>query len=118
MTGHTMQTTAGTHTWREVIALLVQAADRGYQDAITEPAMHSTALAADGLASTAIALLPEEQDHELAEDELDASTATLSAVELIAQAERLTRRHPIEQLPPGASEVVVYLLDLLRETRP
>ena len=79
MTGTALQTADAVDTWREVIALLAEAADRGYQEAITNPAAHSTALAADGLASAAIALLPEDLDHELDEVALDAVDAWLDA---------------------------------------
>ena len=143
MTGTALQTADAVDTWREVIALLAEAADRGYEEAITNPAAHSTALAADGLASAAIALLPEDLDHELDEVALDAVVTHgasigeerwelingrrvlvdieqrhLDSAGLIRRAEQVTRRHPIEQLPAGASEVIVELLDLVREISP
>ena len=118
MTGTALQTADAVDTWREVIALLAEAADRGYEEAITNPAAHSTALAADGLASAAIALLPEDLDHELDEVALDAVVAHLDSAGLIRRAEQVTRRHPIEQLPTGASEVIVEMLDLVREISP
>ena len=117
MTGTALQTADAVDTWREVIALLAEAADRGYQEAITNLAA-PTALAADGLASAAIALLPEDLDHELDEVALDAVVAHLDSAGLIRRAEQVTRRHPIEQLPAGASEVIVELLDLVREISP
>jgi hypothetical protein len=118
MTRTTLQTADAVDTWREMIALLAEAADRGYEETITNPAAHSTALAADGLASAAIALLPEDLDHELDEVTLDAVVAHLDSAGLIRRAEQVTRRHPIEQLPAGVSEVIVDLLDLVREICP
>jgi hypothetical protein len=112
MTG---QTTTATHTWRQVIALLVQAADRGYREATTNPALHSTALWADNLASAAIALLPPEVDDLLDEVVLDGQTESLGMAVLIWAADAATRRHPIEELPVGASGVIVDLRDLARE---
>lgn len=114
MTGQTTTTTA-TDTWREIIALLVEAADRGYRDATTNPALHSTALWADNVASAAIALLPPELDDLLDEVVLDEQTAGLDLAGLIWAADAATRRHPVEELPVGASGVIVDLRDLARE---
>lgn len=104
-------------SWRTMIALLVEAADRGYQESLTDPARYSTALWADLLASSAIGLLPASQDHLLDDVVLDRSTEDLDMVGLIRAAEAATRRHPIEHLPVGASGVIVGLLDLVRESR-
>jgi hypothetical protein len=46
MTGTTHPQAAAYDTWAEVIVLLDEAADRGYRDSATDPALHSTALAA------------------------------------------------------------------------
>ena len=105
MTGTALQTADAVDTWREVIALLAVAADRGYEEAITNPAVHSTAL-------------PQDLDHELDEVALDAVVTHLDSAGLIRRAEQVTRRRPIEQLPAGASEVIVELLDLVREISP
>ena len=53
MTGTTAQA-AAQDTWREVIALLVKAADVGYRDAEANPALHSTALGARLMAASRI----------------------------------------------------------------
>ena len=103
------------HTWREIIALLVDAADRGYEQASRDPAIHSVALHAGFVASSAIALLPPERDHELDDIELDPATESLSVAGLIRAAEQAARRHPIEQFPPGASGVIVELCQLASE---
>lgn len=103
------------HTWREIIALLVDAADRGYEQASRNPSIHSVALGADSVASSAVALLPPELDLELELLELDRATESLSVGGLIRAAERAARRHPIEQLPVGASGVIVELCELAGE---
>jgi hypothetical protein len=105
-------------SWREAIALLAEAATRGFTEAEANPALYSTALWADLLASSAIELLPADQDHLLGEVVLDQSCVDLDMVGLIRAAEAATRRHPIEQFPVGASGVIVGLLDLVRESRP
>lgn len=105
-------------SWREAIALLLEAATRGFTEAETNPALYSTALWADLLASSAIDLLPANQDHLLDGVVLDRSYENLDMVGLIRAAETTTRRHPIEQFPVGASGVIVGLLDLVRESRP
>lgn len=116
MTGTTAQA-AAQDTWREVIALLVKAADVGYQDAEANPALHSTALGARLMAAWAVGLLPPELDHLLDDVVLEPRTESMSMAELIAAAEATTRRHPIEDLPIGAPRVIVDICDLVRETR-
>ena len=116
MTGTTAQA-AAQDTWREVIALLVQAADVGYRDAEANPALHSPALGARLMAAWAVGLLPPELDHLLDDVVLEPRTESMSMAELIAAAEAATRRHPIEELPIGASRVIVDICDLVRETR-
>ena len=100
------------HTWRQIIALLVEAADRGYDQTSRDPAIHSVALGADSVASSAIALLPPELDHELDDITLDHLTDSLSVGGLIRAAEQAARRHPIERFPPGASALIVELGEL------
>ncbi len=101
--------------WRDVVSLLVEAADRGYTQSATDPAFHSTALAADDLASAAVALLPPELDDELDNVVLDEDAQRLSVAGLIRAAEAATLRHPIEELAPGASGVIVALCELAAE---
>ncbi len=103
------------HTWRQMIALLVEAADRGYAQTRRDPAIHSVALGADSVASSAIALLPPELDHELDDITLDPATDSLSIGGLIRAAEQATRRHPVEAFPAGASGVIVELAELARQ---
>ena len=114
MTGITNRPDAVYDTWVEVVALLSDAADRGYRDSATDPAMHSFAVTIHGLAMSAIALLPPELDHVVDEIVLAPAYASMSVVELIRVAEASTRR-PIEELPVGASEVIVAICDLIGE---
>ena len=79
MTGTTHPQAAAYDTWAEVVVLLDEAANRGYRDSATDPALHSTALAAHALAAAALEL------------------------------------HPVEDLPLGASEIIVAICDLIGE---
>ncbi len=106
-------TTTATRTWMEVIALLCAAADRGLTT--RDPRVHSLSLQAQEVASSALALLPSNLDGELDDVGLPADLAGASLQQLVRAAERLTRRHPIEQLPVGASRVIVALGDLIAE---
>lgn len=117
MTGQTRITcTSAIETWREVIALLLGAADRGYRESETNPAAHSTALWAHGVASAAINLLPPAHDAEL-DVTLPDSAMGLDMGGLVRVAEIATRRHPVEQFPTGASGVIVALGDLAAAVR-
>lgn len=102
-----------TRTWMEVVALLCAAADRGLRE--RDPRAHSLSLQAQEVASSALALLPPNLDGELDDVGLPADLASASLQQLVRAAERLTRRHPIEQLPVGASRVIVTLGDLIAE---
>ena len=112
MTGTTHPQAAAYDTWAEVVVLLEEAADCGYRDSATDPALHSTALAAHALAAAALELLPVEQRARV--DQIPPPAAASSIV-LIRTAEAATRRHPIEDLPLGASEIIVAVCDLIGE---
>jgi hypothetical protein len=114
MAGITNRSDAVYDTWAEVVALLSEAADRGYRDSATDPATHSIAVTIHGLAASAIALLPPEIDDVVDEIVLAPAYASMSVVELIRAAEASTRR-PIYELPVGASEVIVAICDLFEE---
>lgn len=101
------------HTWMEIIALLIEAADRGAQQAFHDPAVHSTSVGTDFVAASALALLPRELDRSLDELVLPETTDRLDMAGLIRAAELASRRHPIEQLPAGASGVIVGLCELV-----
>ena len=104
--------------WMELIALLVEAADRGATQAGDDQAIHSVALGAQIVASTALDLLPPDLDTELDEIQLDPALATASVPALIRAAEQTARRHPVDEFPPGASRVIVALGDLVSEVAP
>jgi hypothetical protein len=97
------------HTWITVVQLLFAAADRGFAQADTCPAIHSLALGAHLAACGALALVPDDL-------EVDARPVRTGEVgQLVAAAEEQTRRHPIEAFPVGASGVVVAICDLAAE---
>jgi len=112
-----MDTTTSTATplaaWSRVVALLIQASRRG-QTVDVDPVTHSLSLGAELVACAAAPLLPADLDPE-GDLELGPATATWSIGELIRAAEQTARQHPIEQLPPGASGVIVALGDLAGE---
>lgn len=105
--------TEPTRTWMEVVALLCAAADLALSE--RDPRAHNLSLQAQEVASSALALLPADLDGALDDVEPPADRAAASLEDLARAAERLTRRHPIEQLPAGASRVIVALGDLLAE---
>ena len=109
-----IETTEATRTWMEVIAVLCAAADCGLRT--SDARLHSLSVQADVVASTATALLPSELGGALDDVEVPRELADASLVDLVRAAERLTRRHPIEQFPVGASVVIVALGDLIAET--
>lgn len=62
------------------------------------------------LALEILALLP--PGYPIDDDE---SVAGHDPLQLLQEAEGLTRAHPIEQFPAGTSQIIVQLLDLVRE---
>ena len=107
------RTTPALDAWREVIVRLNEAADRGFDAARTDLAMHSNALWAMYIAAFALELLPQGQDELFDLVALDESG--LGFAEHVLNAEQITRRHPIEEFPPGASGVIVELNKLAGE---
>jgi hypothetical protein len=107
-------TTDALDAWREVIALLVEAAESGYRDAVADPAVHSTALAADLLASAAIAVLPSDLDSQL-DDVTLPDTPTRGMAGLIGAARAATGRYRVEAFPDGAAATIAALSDLAAE---
>lgn len=108
----TTPTTEALGTWITVVQLLSAAADRGFDQAAEVPEIHSLALGAQYAASTALALIPADLD-------LDAGPEPPGSVaDLIRSAHALTRRHRIEDFPPGAASVVVAIGELVREAAP
>ena len=114
-----------TRTWMEVVALLTAAADRALTGTGVDPGVHSLAVGAQIVASSALALLPAQTDVDLDDVDLDdvdlddvdlgPQAATWDVLDLIRAAELAARRCPIEVMPVGASAVIVALGDLVGE---
>ncbi len=103
---------AATDTLAAVARLLNRAADMASRQ--SRAYRHSThsALAVGALlaARQALALLPEDA-------EVDEPVPVESdPVRLLHAAEELTRAHPIEAFPPGTSQLIVAICDLIRES--
>lgn len=104
--------TEGMLTWITVVQLLSAAADHGFDQADEVPEIHSLALGAQYAASAALALIPADLDLD------DGPEPPGSVADLIRAAGALTRRHPIEDFPPGAASVLVAIGELVREAAP
>jgi hypothetical protein len=104
-----------TRTWMQVAALLTAAADRALSCSGVDPGVHSLAVGAQIVASSALALLPVRADGDLDDVDVGPQAATWDVSDLIRAAELAARRHPIEVMPPGASAVIVALGDLVGE---
>lgn len=104
-----------TRTWMEVVALLTAAADRVLTGTGVDPGVHSLAVGAQIVASSALALLPVQADVDLDDVDLGPDAATWDVSGLIRAAELAARRCPIEVMPLGASAVIVALGDLVGE---
>ena len=109
-----------TRTWMEVVALLTAAADRALTGTGVDPGVHSLAVGAQIVASSALALLPAQTDVDLDDVDLDdvdlgPQAATWDVLDLIRAAELVARRCPIEVMPVGASAVIVAIGDLVGE---
>lgn len=97
-------------TLTEVAALLTFAACRGRANLEADLAEHTLSVGAQLVASRVLELLPDE----LAPlDDFEPGAVGLDPVSLIIAAEAASRRHPIEQLPAGFSQVVIALGDLV-----
>ena len=98
--------------WREVIVLLLAAADRGYDEAVTDPARHHGALWAEHLAAAAIALLPPGQVHLLDQVDLDPATGQGDLAALVRAAHHTAEGHHLADHPRAAAALVHDLADL------
>ena len=98
----------GQRAWVSVVQLLFTAADRGFEEARTDPYRHSTALGAYTAAAAALALLPTDLDF-------DDGAAPGDMAQLLRAAATAARQHPIQALPFGASQVIAAIDDLIRE---
>ena len=103
-------------TWLEVCALATEAARRDLTRPGIDTAAHSLALGAELVACQAQGLLDVEAARLVDDVVLPAEVRVLDVAGLLRAAEAATRRRPIEQLPVGASAVIVALGDLIAET--
>ena len=101
-------------TWIQIVAILTAAADSPRTRGAVEPDLHSLALGAQIVASSAIALLPVDTDGDLEDVVLDAA-ASSTPIDLIRAAGRAAHTHPAEAFPTGAAAVIAELDDLVAE---
>ncbi|NNM47821.1 hypothetical protein [Knoellia koreensis] len=97
-----------------VARLLARALDMACDQAATDPspALRFLGLGLNLATSQALELLPVSHDvDELAPVETD-------PLKLLRAAEELTRLHPIEDFPPGTSQLIATICDLLNEHAP
>lgn len=113
-----LTTESGERTWQDVTCLLYAAKDRGEAEGTTNPAVRATALGARLAAMAAAGLLSPAALDDLDDVQLAAETSTMSLLELLHAAEQATRRRPIEQLPRGASRIIIDIYALIREVMP
>jgi len=102
-----------THDWVKAAALISDAGS-SLQDSLDREDHDPVALRLWRLGSNALLMTP--MPHV---DLRDAYKALPRAVgdprDLLLRAEELARAHPIEQFPPGASVVIVELIDVIRD---
>lgn len=108
----TTETADPVHVVTEVIQILLRCAELGLADG--RPNALAVGLGADLVAQQAMDLIPDVA--------VDASgdrrvMQESDPVALLQAAERLTR-HPIEVFPPGMSQVIAGICDLLRQNVP
>lgn len=115
MTGTHTPATSPRRSWARVVALLTEATDRGYRDAVSDPAVHAIAVAAHGLAAAAFTLLPVPQRTHLEDLMLPPESTTSGMVELIREAAASIARLPIDQVPAGAGGVATGIHALIAE---
>ncbi|MCB2176353.1 MAG: hypothetical protein KQH57_11140 [Actinomycetales bacterium] len=99
-------------TLTEMAALLTLAASRGRANLDADLAQHTLSVRAQLVASRVLELLPDELPPL---DDFEPKPVGLDQIGLIFAAEAASRRHPIEQLPAGFSQVVIALGDLVNE---
>ncbi len=94
--------------------LLARASDMAWDQASTHPnpALRFLGLGLDLATSQALELFPEGHDVD------DPAPVETDPLKLLRAAEELTRLHPIEDFPPGTSQLIVVICDLLNEHAP
>lgn len=97
----------------EVVRLLSCASTRAHDlsTAQLDVSMGALGLGAQLAASQALELLPADVDVQ------DLAPGHVSPIDLVRAAEAVTRTIPIDQFPPGTSQLVVAICDLIREHR-
>lgn len=99
-------------TLTEMAALLTLAASNGRANLDADLAQHTLSVGAQFVASRVLAFLPGELPPL---DGFETGAVGLDQVGLILAAEAASRRHPIDELPEGFSQVVLALCDLVNE---
>jgi hypothetical protein len=97
-----------------VARLLARASNVAWDHASTDPdpALRFLGLGLDLAASQTLELLPADHDVD------DPASVETDPLKLLRAAEELTRLHPIEDFPPGTSQLIATICDLLNEHAP
>ena len=97
-----------------VARLLARASDMAWDQAATspDPVLRILGLGLDLATSQALELLPASTDAD------EAAPVEIDPLELLRAAQELTRLHPIEDFPPGTSQLIAAICDLLNEHAP
>ena len=97
-----------------VAQLLARASDMAWDQASTnpDPALRLLGLGLDLATSQALELLPAGFDVD------DPAPVEADPLKVLRAAEELTRLHPIEDFPPGTSQLIAAICHLLNEHAP
>ena len=97
-----------------VARLLARASDMAWDQTATnpDPLLRFLGLGLDLATSQALELLPAGTDAD------EPAPVETDPLELLRAAEELTRLHPIEDFPPGTSQLIAAICDLLNEHAP
>src|ERR1044072_3964637 len=97
-----------------IARLLARSSDMAWDQAATnpDPALRFLGLGLDLATSQALELLPAGTDAD------GSAPVETDPLELLRAAEALTRLHPIEAFPPGTSQLIAAICDLLNEHAP
>lgn len=102
------------HSLSTVARLLARASDMTWDQAATNPgpALRFLGIGLDLATSLTLELLPAGHDVD------DPAPVETDPLKLLRAAEELTRLRPIEDFPPGTSQVIAAICDLLNEHAP
>lgn len=97
-----------------VARLLARASGMAWEQASTnpDPALRFLGVGLDVATSQALELLPAGSDVD------DPAPVETDPLKLLRAAEEVTRLHPIEDFPPGTSQLIAVICDLLNEHAP